>query len=453
MRWKRENTIIIGTTPPPGPGDKFKMHQVLPNVMTPIVEMIKKYNQTPFAMMPTYRSLEDKRIQVKIAPVTGDTPARHDMTGFMHHSANMFCVFCLCTKDQMGDLQVDNWVRRDGQTVAEQARLWRAADTEKQRLILEKENGVRWSSLHELVEWDAVAHTVLGFMHNWSGILKEQLHTYWGLRRSKKVEKQLAADHIEEQTEDEEDELVLEKDIMESGSELEDLLMPLNEHEQQYLNMIRTTREGTEGSDETPRARHSPPLLSSPHSDDNDIEFIDATDSIVFCLAKENIAVIHDAIASVSLPSWVGRPPSNIVDPGHGKLKSNDYFVLFTAIFPLIIPELFYPPNALENMDAHLSCFHELGVCTNIVFSYRTSFALADQYMQSFVKYRRYVDRLFPQWKCVPNHHYGMHNGDIMKFWGPLPCSAEFWGERTIGLLEHTKTNNLFRKSLKCGRL
>ena len=454
IRWKRENTIIIGTTPPPGPGTKYKMHEVLPNVMTPIIETLLKYNRPPYALVPTYNNSGGELIQVKIAPVTGDTPARHDMTGFMHHSANYFCAFCLCTKDQMDDLQIKDWVMRDGDRVAEQARLWKAADQdEDERSRLEKENSVRWSSLYNLAEWDPVSHTILGFMHNWSGILKEHLRTYWGLRRSKKVDKQLVADQIVDQTEDEEDEIVFEKDIQESGSELDDLLVPLDEHERRYIDRVSATTlstvyEETEASDDTPRARHSSPLAQHPssQSEDDDIEFFDAATKL-YSLPKANVAAIHDAIAAVGLPSWVGRPLGNIVDPGHGKLKSNDYFVLFTAILPLIVPEFFFCSDEPDTTSAHLSCFHDLIVSTNIVSSYQTSFELANNYMLAYVRYRRYIGCLYPQWNSVPNHHYAMHNGDIMKFWGPLPCSAEFWGERVIGLLENTKTNNLFRKS------
>jgi len=37
-----------------------------------------------------------------------------------------------------------------------------------------------------------------------------------------------------------------------------------------------------------------------------------------------------------------------------------------------------------------------------------------------------------------------MHNGDLMKYWGPLPVISESFGERMNGMLQGIKTNRRF---------
>ncbi|KAJ7111670.1 hypothetical protein C8R44DRAFT_632715, partial [Mycena epipterygia] len=45
------------------------------------------------------------------------------------------------------------------------------------------------------------------------------------------------------------------------------------------------------------------------------------------------------------------------------------------------------------------------------------------------------------EFNSVPNHHLAMHNGDQMKFWGPLALLSKFPGERMNGGLGKIKTN------------
>ncbi|KAF8223397.1 hypothetical protein L208DRAFT_1317027 [Tricholoma matsutake] len=45
-------------------------------------------------------------------------------------------------------------------------------------------------------------------------------------------------------------------------------------------------------------------------------------------------------------PTWIQRPPTNLGEPSHGKLKAQEYLTLFTCIFPLIIPEFWYMTTA-----------------------------------------------------------------------------------------------------------
>ena len=47
--------------------------------------------------------------------------------------------------------------------------------------------------------------------------------------------------------------------------------------------------------------------------------------------------MIQSCIHDVQLLTWVQRPPSNLGEPSHGKLKAHELLVLFSVIFPLVI--------------------------------------------------------------------------------------------------------------------
>ncbi|KAJ7243315.1 hypothetical protein C8J57DRAFT_1191865 [Mycena rebaudengoi] len=149
--------------------------------------------------------------------------------------------------------------------------------------------------------------------------------------------------------------------------------------------------------------------------------------------------MIRSCIRDVKLPTWVGRPPSNLGEASHGKLKAQELLVLFTVIFPLIIPEIWWKEGNTETRL--LENFHDLVACTNIISSFSTSDSEADRDMEHYIRYRTSKDELFPDFPSVPNHHFAMHNGDQMKFWGPLPLLSEFPGERMNGMLGKIKTN------------
>ncbi|KAF9456554.1 hypothetical protein BDZ94DRAFT_1177483 [Collybia nuda] len=154
---------------------------------------------------------------------------------------------------------------------------------------------------------------------------------------------------------------------------------------------------------------------------------------------------IRGCIKTVLLPTWVHRPPINLGEPSHGKLKAQDYLILFTYIFPLIIPQIWYTPTASETDQEHFHCFYHLVAATNIVSSFKVSNADADAYTQYYIQYRAAIQKLFPYCPSKPNHHYAMHNAAQMKYWGPLPSFSEFPGEKMNGMLQNIKTNRRLR--------
>jgi hypothetical protein len=177
---------------------------------------------------------------------------------------------------------------------------------------------------------------------------------------------------------------------------------------------------------------------------DSDSDFV-PLDSETFTFSDSELAAIRDCISNISLPTWVGRPPSNLGNKSHGKLKAHELLSLFSAIFPLIIPEFWYSPAATQTQKNQLECFHHLVSATNITCSFKTSNEEADWYTHHYIEYRKLIPALFPQSHSLPNHHFAMHAGSQMKYWGPNPPISEFSGERMNGMLQNISTNRQLR--------
>jgi hypothetical protein len=181
--------------------------------------------------------------------------------------------------------------------------------------------------------------------------------------------------------------------------------------------------------------------------EDDDDDYI-PTDTVPFSFKDTELQAIKDCIRDITLPTWIQRPPINLGEPSHGKLKARQYLTLFTCVFPLIIPEFWYIAPSTDFHNQHFHCFYNVVAATNIIAAFKTSNADADAYTQYFIQYRAAIQHLFPHHPSKPNHHYAMHNGALLKYWGPLPAFSEFPGERMNGMLQNMNTNHHLRMSL-----
>ncbi|KAJ6583141.1 hypothetical protein DFH09DRAFT_911716 [Mycena vulgaris] len=137
------------------------------------------------------------------------------------------------------------------------------------------------------------------------------------------------------------------------------------------------------------------------------------------------------------------RLQQNLGEAKHGKLKAQEYLILFSVILPLILPELWW--NGDEAEKKLLENFYDLIACTNIISSYSTSNSEADTYAAHYFRYRGSLPELFPGSYSKPNHHFAAHNPELLKFWGPLACVSEFPGERLNSILGRVKHNRRIR--------
>lgn len=162
---------------------------------------------------------------------------------------------------------------------------------------------------------------------------------------------------------------------------------------------------------------------------------------------EESLSKIRDCLFNAAIPTWLARPPTNLGEKSHGKLKADQWLVLFSVFLPLVLPEI-WSATGDKYQQSLLSNFADLVTCTNIVCAYSTSNTAADAYMEHYVRYRQSSTKLFPNVGSRPNHHYAMHNGDLLRYWGPLIRLSEFAYERHNGSLQKIKTNQHICKPL-----
>lgn len=437
LRYRPENTFIIGLMPSPN----LPNPTTISHLLNPVIDAILAYS-APGKHIPTFYHPDCTEVQVKACtPFVADLEASRKVSGFLTHSATCYCSFCLSTSKQINDLNIHTWRLRNGAEVREQANTWLHLTTTKARETQATLTGVRWTSLHRLPYWDPVKHVVLGFMHNWlEGILAHHLRSLWGIGRDQKDAKRVK--------EIEEEEGYSESDLSESANELNDLSPPPSPSPSAASNSDDSSSSTPTITDQ----RHIYQFDDDMEDDsDSDQEYVppsgpDIGGYLPFDFPDAQLTAIRDCIHNISLPTWTLRPPSNLGEPKHGTLKAREYLMLFSCVFPLIIPEFWHTVDATDFDRKHFLCFYHLVAATNIISSYKTSNADADNYTHHYIQYRAGIQELFSYRPLKPNHHYAMHNAALLKYWGPLASFSEFPGERLNGLLQKTKTNGRLGK-------
>jgi len=337
---------------------------------------------------------------------------------------------------------------------------WRQAQTKVRRKEIFDEHGVRYSSLHKLHYRDQVQHTVLGMMHNWiEGILQHHTRVKWGLGIISAKNDSTAEDNTTPAATPTGNELNIDIDM------LYDELADLDAESQEHLD---TPSHGKRLHSESSLQFSDDEMVDSPHdeefqpdsdSDSNsdyaneEKEEHEAAWRSKCIFGPEALSKIHECIAGANIPTWIARPPRNLGEKSHGKLKADQWLTLFTIFLPLILPEIWLASRKTHDA-ALLNNFYDLVKCTNIVCSYSASNFSADDYLYHYIKYRQSSKTLFPGVTTRPNHHYAMHNAELMKFWGPLPMISEFPYEQHNGTLQKIKTNwHICEADLKsCGQ-
>lgn len=337
------------------------------HVINPIVDTFIAHGHPSGQMIPTFYHPEGAKCCCRAAPLIADLEAGHKVGGFLAHSATLFCPYCLIEKEDLSDLHCAH-LPCHGAQVRTQAFQWLSLSTKIAREAHATETGVRWTPLHRLPYWDPVKHLLLGFMHNWlEGILQHQLRVLWGIGATEKVVE--AQENAEK--EDSAYEEFTDSDISESASELDDLAAEAAEYAAQEAAHHPTqppasptpSRNSSEPSDtssnQTSTPHHNGNLFLD--SDANPLDHFEDEDFIPnatnFHFTEEQLRQIQSCIASIIIPTWVQRPPTNLGEKSHGKLKAHEYLTLFTVMLPLVLAEIWLGDDPSEVDQQHSYCW------------------------------------------------------------------------------------------------
>ncbi|KAJ7165541.1 hypothetical protein C8R43DRAFT_1164869 [Mycena crocata] len=390
----------------------------------------------------TYDCPEGELYRVAILAAIGDILALKKALGFAGHRSNNFCSFCKLQRHDIDRLDYTNFEPRSGAEILHWAKAWLLASTKVARKAIFKAHGCRGSSLNTLTYRDPVKHSVLGLMHNWlEGILQHHCRLKWGIgadASKKNTSFPSSSDGTDGSSSDSDVEMLdIDEDAL--AAELEQLHHDSSVQQDTPTSLQRSRSESflfIRESDDTAadiELENAEEDDEDYQDDDDDIYASEKSGQKVF--DSDSMASIHAGLAGVVIPSWIDRPPVNLGEKSHGKLKADNWLVLFTVFFPLIIPSFGTDKKLLDN-------FHDLIAATNILCSYAVIPAEADTYLEHYLNYLRSSKSLFPGLTTRPNHHYAIHNAAQMKWWGPLPKLAEFMYEGHNGSLQKIKTNN-----------
>lgn len=336
-----------------------------------------------------------------------------------------------------------------------------------------KEHGVRWLSLHRLPYGDPVRHTLLGLMHNWiQGILEHHscICLGIGIKQSKSSE-DINGGGISRSQTPMNLSTPIDNEATESNPSLNQPYHPLQILDNININIDSIYKEFNVLdidvlADESRMHNDSPSskrclcsnasaaaiedfadlMVDETNNDNTDfqprLESDDADWEAACVFTKSKMARIHNCLADAVIPSWIDQPPTNLGEKSHGKIKADQWFILFSVFLPLILPEIWVSTPISTDKSLLLDNFYHLVTCTNIVCAYLVTPDSPEQYLQHNIKYQKSSEILFQNTGSHPNHHYAMHNADLMKFWGPLVRLGEFAGEQHNGNLQNIKTNN-----------
>lgn len=217
---------------------------------------------------------------------------------------------------------------------------------------------MRYSILNRLSYHQPVSHNILAIMHNWlEGILQHHFRLKWAFLTPQQQQQQQkqAARHRQDAdgdpTFDQDDELQFEED--ELAMELDDLTADQIENLHIPAARVRTRQQRSTAA---PRSQPTSsdddfaPDLESDSETETDSEALDShVESEVLCIfSRAEISFIRACIKQCVLPTWVDRPPHNLGEAPHGKLKADTMFVLFTIVFPLCLPALWCKSEGLK---------------------------------------------------------------------------------------------------------
>jgi hypothetical protein len=159
-------------------------------------------------------------------------------------------------------------------------------------------------------------------------------------------------------------------------------------------------------------------------------------------LGANTLALIHEDIVRMSLPSWIGRVPSDLGSTRHGTL-SQDALRTTTTVTLVSSLTRIWGSHPLERREAKmLSNFLDLAISIDLALMQRTSLEKIEELYNLWLQYLHGIRRLFPHCGLIPNQHISLHLRTTLKNFGPAPGQRTNVCERINFLLQKVPTNS-----------
>jgi len=171
-------------------------------------------------------------------------------------------------------------------------------------------------------------------------------------------------------------------------------------------------------------------------------------------VTKQELKLLQKDINSINRPEYRQGPPWDLGNPGHGKLKADQWKTCIEFDIPVSVAQLWSretsPPGQDNNVTARRDQFFQsimhLAVAVRWGTSYRTSEHHSKLFEENMVAYLRLLLELYPNIQFCPNHHVALHIGPLLTQFGPVHSWWMFPFERVIGILQKINTNSKMGK-------
>ncbi|KAF8169310.1 hypothetical protein K438DRAFT_1429994, partial [Mycena galopus ATCC 62051] len=146
-------------------------------------------------------------------------------------------------------------------------------------------------------------------------------------------------------------------------------------------------------------------------------------------------------LATMVKPSWMTSVPPEIGgNSTDRKLKSDQWQTLGMVYMPITLIHLWYASDNPERREL-LDLTMDLVSAVILASSRETSRQNSAQCLKFLLSYRAKLQKLFPNYRCHPNHHMALHIPEFLLLFGPVHGWWTFPFERLIEKLQRVPTN------------
>jgi hypothetical protein len=171
-------------------------------------------------------------------------------------------------------------------------------------------------------------------------------------------------------------------------------------------------------------------------------------------VTKQELKLLQKHIESIIRPPYRKPPPRDLGNPGHGKLKADQWKTCIEFDIPVLFAQLWSRETSPPGQDLDVTARRDkvfrsimhLAVAVRWGTSYRISEHHSQLFEENMVAYLRLLLELYPNIQFRPNHHTALHIGPLLMKFGPVHSWWMFPFERVIGILQKFNTNSKMGK-------
>ena len=169
-------------------------------------------------------------------------------------------------------------------------------------------------------------------------------------------------------------------------------------------------------------------------------------------LTSSQVKVLRDRINLTQRPRWHAKPPHNLGEASHGKLKADQWRSLIEFDIPVALAYLaVLHPQPLHDRKRAEKRFHNtmhLALAVGIGTSRSTCKAFQERYVFHMQQYLKGLMIGNKGRKLKPNHHAALHFPSFLYLFGPVRGWWTFPFERVVGWLQNVPSNHKVGKYL-----